>query len=80
VLFFFFFFFDKDTKLGPEGGAAIAEALKVNSTLKFLDLQENQIGSGAKAIAEALKVNTSLQKLILDSNKIPSFVLLLSQV
>ena len=41
---------------------AIAEALKVNSGLTFLDLgNNNNIGvDGAKAIAEALKVNAGL--------------------
>ncbi|KJE96901.1 TKL/IRAK protein kinase [Capsaspora owczarzaki ATCC 30864] len=46
---------------------AIAEALKVNTSLKALDLRVNQIGdAGAQAIAEALKVNTTLTHLYLD--------------
>jgi pantoate kinase len=49
---------------GDSGVAAIAEALKVNSTLQLLNLDCNKIGdSGAVAIVEALKVNSTLQAL-----------------
>ena len=52
-------------------GAAIAEALKVNTSLKEVWLSLNNIGDeGAKAIAEALKVNTSLKVVSLPNNKI----------
>ncbi|KJE90737.1 TKL/IRAK protein kinase [Capsaspora owczarzaki ATCC 30864] len=48
-------------ELGDEEALAIAEALKVNTTLTSLILDCNQIGDvGAQAIAEALKVNTTL--------------------
>jgi Ran GTPase-activating protein (RanGAP) involved in mRNA processing and transport len=50
------------------GVKAIAEALKVKTSLTSLDLGFNNIGDdGAKVIAEALKVNTSLTSLILGS-------------
>ena len=54
-------------KIGVEGGKAIGEALKVNTSLTEIDLYYNNIGDeGAKAIGEALKVNTSLTKIDLD--------------
>ena len=50
---------------------ALAEALKVNTSLTTLDLHRNSIGDGgASALAEALKVNTSLTTLHLHSNSI----------
>jgi hypothetical protein len=53
------------------GIAAIAEVLKLNTSLQRLKLKWNRIGdSGAAAIAEALKLNTSLQRLNLDGNEI----------
>eukprot|EP00944_MAST-04C_sp_MAST-4C-sp1_P015636 g15636.t1 len=49
--------------IGDEGGKAIGEALKVNTSLTEIWLNGNNIGvEGAKAIGEALKVNTSLTK------------------
>jgi len=58
-------------KLGPEGGVALAEALKVSGSLTSLFLYNNNIGAeGASAIAEALKVNRSLNVLDLTGNLI----------
>ena len=60
-----------DYDIGVEGGKAIGEALKVNTSLTKIDLDGNEIGAeGAKAIGEALKVNTSLTKIffIYESN------------
>ena len=49
----------------------VADALKVNTCLKALDLRENPIGSeSAMALVEALKVNTTLEKLELPWFKI----------
>jgi hypothetical protein len=46
--------------IGAGGAKAVAEALKVNSTLQTIYLYSNIIGDeGAKAIAEALKVNSN---------------------
>jgi Ran GTPase-activating protein (RanGAP) involved in mRNA processing and transport len=46
------------------GASAIAEALKVNSSLQVLSVSSNNIGdSGAVAIARALCQNSMLQKL-----------------
>ncbi|KJE94543.1 hypothetical protein CAOG_05175 [Capsaspora owczarzaki ATCC 30864] len=57
--------------VGDAGAQAIAEALKVNTTLTQLDLPYNQIGDvGAHAIAQALKVNTTVTKLYLLRNQI----------
>ena len=45
-------------EIGAEGAKAIGEALKVNTSLTEIDLNNNNIGvEGAKAIGEALKVN-----------------------
>ncbi len=47
----------------------IAEALKVNSSLKIIDLFYNKFGvEGTGKIAEALKVNSSLQSIYLGGN------------
>ena len=57
--------------IGAEGVKAVAEALKVNTTLTCIELAYNKIDDGrAKAIAEALKVNTSLTEIYLGENKI----------
>ena len=56
-------------KLGDDGARAIANALRVNSTLQTLDLFSNDIGAdGTRAIAELLRVNTTLQSLDLGRN------------
>ena len=53
-------------KIGDEGVKALAEALKVNETLKELSLEFCGIGDdGAAALAEALRSNTSLNFLCL---------------
>ncbi|KJE94346.1 hypothetical protein CAOG_005004 [Capsaspora owczarzaki ATCC 30864] len=58
-------------KIGDDEAQAIAEALKVNTTLTQLDLSDDKIGDvGAQAIAEALKVNTTLIQLHLHGNQI----------
>ena len=57
--------------IGDDGAKAIAEALKVNPVLTFLNLRWNDIGdNGARAIAEALKVNAVLTKLNLEDNNL----------
>ena len=49
-----------DNKIGDEGGKAIGEALKVNTSLTKIDLSQNKIGDeGVKAIEEAMEVNNS---------------------
>ncbi|KJE97699.1 hypothetical protein CAOG_07803 [Capsaspora owczarzaki ATCC 30864] len=58
-------------QIGDEEAKAIAEALKVNKTLTYLDLHNNQIGDvGALAFAEALKVNKALAEIRLWANQI----------
>ncbi|XP_004363676.2 connexin 32 [Capsaspora owczarzaki ATCC 30864] len=55
------------SEVGDAEAQAIAEALKVNTTV----LQNNQIGdAGAQAIVESLKVNTTLTELGLQNNQI----------
>jgi Ran GTPase-activating protein (RanGAP) involved in mRNA processing and transport len=50
--------------LGEGGGRALAEALRLNSTLTSLNLGDNGLGEGAgRALAEALRLNTSLTSL-----------------
>ncbi|KJE97820.1 TKL/IRAK protein kinase [Capsaspora owczarzaki ATCC 30864] len=61
----------KASQLGSAEAQAIAEALKVNTTLTQLHLMDNQIGDiGAQAMAEALKVNTKVTQLYLGTNQI----------
>ncbi|XP_004364145.2 hypothetical protein CAOG_03306 [Capsaspora owczarzaki ATCC 30864] len=57
-------------RIGDGGAWAIAEALKVNTTLTWFYLDSNQIGdAGAQAIAEALK-DKPLAELKLGGNRI----------
>lgn len=50
--------------MGGAGAAALAEALKVNTTVHTLALSDNVVGAaGAAALAEALKVNSTLHTL-----------------
>lgn len=57
--------------IGPEGGVAIGEMLRVNVEMQDLNIASNQIGdAGAVAIAGALKVNPSMYKLSLRLNEI----------
>ena len=61
---------DISNKIGDEGGKAIGEALKVNTSLTQISLEGNKIGDeGGKAIGEALKVNTSLTEIHLSENE-----------
>ena len=65
----------RGNEIGQEGAPALAEVLKVNTSLQSLNLQAVnkyiRIGqAGAQALAEALKVNTSLQSLNLECNEI----------
>ncbi|KJE97575.1 hypothetical protein CAOG_009085 [Capsaspora owczarzaki ATCC 30864] len=56
-------------RIGVAEAQAIAEALKENTTLTWLELQLNRIDlAGARAIAEALKVNTTVTRLYLNSS------------
>ena len=49
----------------------LADALMINSTLKELNLNYNQLGpQGAKHLAEALKTNSALQTLSLRGNEL----------
>ena len=51
-----------------EGASYISEALKVNSTLKILDLSYNNLmAEGASVIAQALKENKKLKELDLSN-------------
>ena len=50
--------------MGEGEGGALAEALRLNSTLTSLDLSGNDLGEGAgRALAETLRLNTSLTSL-----------------
>ncbi|OHE72562.1 MAG: hypothetical protein A2007_06040 [Verrucomicrobia bacterium GWC2_42_7] len=58
-------------EFGDLGARALADALKINTSLTELNLTANGIGGvGARALADALKTNTSLTKLNLTGNKI----------
>ncbi|OAQ28114.1 hypothetical protein K457DRAFT_1877166 [Linnemannia elongata AG-77] len=48
--------------IGDNGAQALSNALKTNSTLTTLDLEDNLIGPiGAQALSEALKTNCTLE-------------------
>ncbi|KAL0238200.1 hypothetical protein GEMRC1_012673 [Eukaryota sp. GEM-RC1] len=62
-----------DDHVGNEGAVALAEALKVNSTVTHVDLGCNSIGvEGTIALAEALKVNSTVTIIHLHDNAIGS--------
>jgi hypothetical protein len=53
------------------GGRALAEALRLNSTLTSIDLHYNGLGEGGgRALAEALRLNTTLTLIDLRGNRL----------
>jgi hypothetical protein len=61
----------QSNRLGPDGGAALAEGLKGNSMLHSLNLRDNRLGpQGGAALAESIKGNTTLQSLDLGDNQL----------
>ncbi|RDD47784.1 Glutamate-rich protein 3 [Trichoplax sp. H2] len=57
--------------IGPNGWKAIADSLKVNSTITTLSLDYNRLGDeGAAIIADGIKHNKSISSIDLDSNHI----------
>ncbi|KAL0240089.1 hypothetical protein GEMRC1_010196 [Eukaryota sp. GEM-RC1] len=57
--------------IGSQGVRALADALKVNSSVSWIDLGNNSIGNeGVFAIAEALEVNSSVSTIYLSNNSI----------
>ena len=61
--------FSGSNRMGEGGGRAIAEALRVNTTVTSLNLCGNDIGErGVQAIAEALRVNSTVTSLNLERN------------
>ena len=60
-----------DNNLNAAGAAALAEALKTNTTLTRLRLSRNNLNAaGAAVLAEALKKNTTLTRLRLSRNNL----------
>ncbi|KJE90017.1 hypothetical protein CAOG_009423 [Capsaspora owczarzaki ATCC 30864] len=58
-------------EVGDAGALAIAEALKVNTTVTKIELCQNQIGEvGARALAETLKVNETVTWIAIWRNQI----------
>ena len=54
----------RSCSIGEDGAYQLAEALRVNSTLKLLQLVANPLGErGAKALVESLAHNTSVKEL-----------------
>lgn len=61
-----------NNKIEVAGCIAIAEALKVNTTLWKLDLQGVRMErAGALALSDALSSNTTIIELVLELDKIP---------
>jgi hypothetical protein len=57
--------------LGIDGVKALADALKVNSTITSIDLSYNNVGDdGAKALADVLKVNSTTTSIDLSYNNV----------
>jgi hypothetical protein len=56
-------------EFGDKGTSSLADALKVNTSIKIITFLHSKIGDdGASALAEALKVNTTLSAIDLDYN------------
>ncbi|KJE95232.1 hypothetical protein CAOG_009893 [Capsaspora owczarzaki ATCC 30864] len=65
------YFYVSWEKVGDAEALAIAEALKVNTTVTRVELWQNQIGvAGASAIAETLKVNKAVTSIAVWDNQI----------
>eukprot|EP01094_Clydonella_sp_ATCC50884_P017021 TRINITY_DN2893_c0_g1_i4.p2 TRINITY_DN2893_c0_g1~~TRINITY_DN2893_c0_g1_i4.p2 ORF type:complete len:131 (-),score=26.59 TRINITY_DN2893_c0_g1_i4:74-418(-) len=61
----------EENNIGDGGAAHVADALRVNTSLKKLYLEGNNIGpEGAAQLADALRGNTSLKRLDLIENNI----------
>jgi hypothetical protein len=57
--------------LGIDGVKALADALKVNSTITSINLSYNNVDvDGAKALADALKVNSTITSIDLSDNNV----------
>ena len=54
------------------GAWEIAECLKENKSLRWLDIIENQIKKRVYALAHALKTSKTLTQLIVSNNKVPA--------
>ncbi|CAF1559186.1 unnamed protein product, partial [Didymodactylos carnosus] len=60
-----------NNNISNEGATSIADALKVNKTLRQLDVSHNNISNeGATSIADALKINTTLTWMSISNNNI----------
>ena len=60
-----------DNQIGVEGAIMLADAIKVNTSLREIYLWHNQFGcEGAKHLAIALKDNQNLTKISLRNNQI----------
>lgn len=61
----------KGMQIDHAKAARLADVIKVNATLTYLDLTNNQIGdAGAGSLADAIKLNTTLTAVHLDGNQI----------
>jgi Ran GTPase-activating protein (RanGAP) involved in mRNA processing and transport len=61
----------RNNQISDEGAAALADALKVNTSLTSIRLGYNKIGTeGAAVLADALKLNTSVTTMSLWNNNI----------
>jgi ribosomal protein S25 len=53
---------------------ALAEALKENTSIIYIDIGESDIGDkGAEALAKAFEINNTLRTIVLDNNKISDY-------
>ena len=59
----------RDNEITDIGARHLADALKVNTTLKILQLTENPMtASGLKKLADALAINTTLETLLFEED------------
>ena len=56
-----------DSILGDTGAIALAEAIKQNTTVRFINLSHNKIGEeGIVALVEAIKQNATIELVVLE--------------
>jgi chromosome segregation ATPase len=66
----------RNNKIGPQSSAYLANSLRANNTIKYIDFRWNHAGIiGGRAIAEMLKYNKSLQKFELAGNEVQEDIL-----
>mmetsp|Transcript_50867 Transcript_50867/g.58340 ORF Transcript_50867/g.58340 Transcript_50867/m.58340 type:complete len:87 (+) Transcript_50867:191-451(+) len=61
-----------DNRIGPDGGIAVAQALKFNRCVEVIEIAENFIQQqGGTPFKESLRINQTVKKIVLAGNEMP---------